>query len=972
MRPRTRARHHRRPQPVQGSSPGRYRWRSLLLRHRAAAAGRLVAALAGSLVGLVALPIVLWQVQSVLWERTDWRALLASPMSVVTVVFAVVGAGWTGWLWLLGATIHDISAALRRRPMRRRLPASLSGLAGGVATVIAVLGQPSAASAAVPAAVPPVAAGLEPIGLGLPIALDATAVPGTASSLSAAAPVVTAATGTRPGATVSYEVRRGDWLGAISDRFLGDFNRYPELQQLNPDLIPDAAGRHGPNHIETGWRLTLPADAHDRGSRRHAVGLATSADRTVTNDGTGTTGNGDTGQTDGATPPPSATQAPNTAPSRVPAPTTASPAIPAGNGAPAPARHTGGRLPGGWFGLPIIAAVAAALIWLRHRPAHRPAGPGAAAHGRPTPAPASRPDPGPITDGEGADHNPDAHAATAVPQPAEHPDAVGVPGTPPPVAGVRALTGPGAHGAARGLFVSALTTPRGSAGAQAVGVVVPADTLAELFAADAAQVAADPRLHVAASLPEALAYLETLLIHRYRHLREHDTGRPDEPEAAAQHPPHARVLLLTHPPRPETDLRMRAILRLGVPVQIAATVLGPWPGGEPWTVYPDGTTDRPGQHLLVADLPTTRRLLAAAPAPAAPSAEHTAVTGTPPVSPAHEPHPAPPQQTADTTDTTPDPPAAVQPGPDIQPPAATASADRPPAQAPDPHDLPLRLPVRIRVLGEPVVLDPDGRPITGMRQHARELLVYLAVHRDGANLTDIMEVLWPTATLSRAAQRLSTDTADLRRRIREAAGQPRRTPGRGPTAGKPTIEPVVNTSSRYHLNPDVVDIDLWRLDDALRTAAAATDPHIRLQQLHVAAGIPAEALAAGQGYDWIDQHREHTRRQQIRARVRLADLLAAADPPATAELLENAADLDPGHEALARRAMRALAATGGTAAIAARLERLRAALAAIGERPTSDTIALAADLGTTSGTHPPAANAAHTAPSCTRQTGADT
>jgi len=64
----------------------------------------------------------------------------------------------------------------------------------------------------------------------------------------------------------TYEIVRGDYLGYVAERYLGDFNRYPEIAQLNQELIAD------PDHIEPGWRVALPSDAHDRGSRDHATG----------------------------------------------------------------------------------------------------------------------------------------------------------------------------------------------------------------------------------------------------------------------------------------------------------------------------------------------------------------------------------------------------------------------------------------------------------------------------------------------------------------------------------------------------------------------------------------------------------------------------------------------------------------------------------------------------------------------------
>ncbi len=75
-----------------------------------------------------------------------------------------------------------------------------------------------------------------------------------------------------------YTVDRNDWLFYIAQRYLGDGERYPEIAKLNPQY----AGRHNaehtrhfPDHIETGWRLKLPAGAYDRGENRHSTGKAT-------------------------------------------------------------------------------------------------------------------------------------------------------------------------------------------------------------------------------------------------------------------------------------------------------------------------------------------------------------------------------------------------------------------------------------------------------------------------------------------------------------------------------------------------------------------------------------------------------------------------------------------------------------------------------------------------------------------------
>jgi two-component SAPR family response regulator len=198
-------------------------------------------------------------------------------------------------------------------------------------------------------------------------------------------------------------------------------------------------------------------------------------------------------------------------------------------------------------------------------------------------------------------------------------------------------------------------------------------------------------------------------------------------------------------------------------------------------------------------------------------------------------------------------------------------------------------------------------------------------------LSDIMEAFWPTATVRRASQRLSTETADLRRHIRQAAGDR-------------SVQPVVNTGSRYHLNPDLVEIDVWHLVDHLREASAATDPDERVTALRHAIDAHTGVLADGWDYDWIDPAREQVRRNGVRARLHLAELLGPTDHHAAVQLTQEAVAIDPLNEDVAQRAMRALAAIGDTDGVRAQLDRLRAALDEIDEEPTTDTLALAADL----------------------------
>jgi DNA-binding SARP family transcriptional activator len=675
-------------------------------------------------------------------------------------------------------------------------------------------------------------------------------------------------------------------------------------------------------------------------------------------------------------------------------PSTPAPAVtrhaPASPNTDLPAVHTPGRgvgveLPGGWVTLPLAAALiaAAAMVWLQRRRRYIPRPPSPELRLddpdlRALPPVVTRlrravrqdaphllrpPSPRQPTV---AEYTRNADAGASGGEDLELPpigpsgvDLAGLAGRVP--AGGLGLTGPGADAAGRALLVATLSAGGPHDPDARSQVVIAAAALTTLLGAQAVAIGPMPRLVVTATLSEALTHIEELLIERRRLLEEYETNdlvgmRTADP----YHPPMPPVLLLAETPPAELRARLTTTLHLGTPLQISAVLLGEWPRGETLTVQHDGhTTGGDTQRLAVLDLDTTLQLLQvlceahtgqpanaalvdttptdiAAPAPLAARAETLEPAST--AAPADgdcdggEPASARTDQTADPAPTQ---PAATAADPTDNGGAGPVTAESPPS----PGDLETadvarrarRRPVRIQLLGAPTIIDRDGKPVPGLRHHARELLVYLAVHRGGADLSDIMEAFWPTATVRRAGERLSTETGDLRRRLRQAAGDP-------------NVQPVVNTGGHYHLDPNLLDIDIWDLLDALRQAAASTEPAARIAALHRVVDAHTGTLAEGHDYDWIEQPREQLRRHGIRARLQLADLLADTHPRRAADLAGNAADLDPYNEDLARRAMEASARLGDAAAVRTRLHRLRDALDEIDEEPSADTLALAAQL----------------------------
>jgi DNA-binding SARP family transcriptional activator len=926
------------------------------------------------------------------------RHTLTAPVSDTAVLDLLATALWILWAAFVVSLLVEIGAALTGTPTPRIpglapvQPLAAWLVAGLTATVLAstVPATPGAAVATIPTRPAPAVR---------VTALTAAAQHTQPTSISPAlstvddqgAVLISATTPEVRAQTPVYEVRHGDWLGVIAQRYLGDFDRYGDIQQLNPDLIED------PNLIQPGWRLILPGDASDEGARAHATGNLVvkppasnpPADPVPSLPAPGHS-SGPSASPDSSVlplPPASASAAarPSAPPSAAASPHAAGPAAPphgsraspSGTDQPAPAatRDVGIRLPGGWLPIPLAAALiaAAALVWLRRRHRYVPgplAGPvlsdpdlqplppavtvlrrGVRRHAPDLLAATSQPHAEPTLEAANAARVPAGQPTAGDPVASQQlspigpsgPELAGL-GCPLPTGGL-GLVGDGAHAAARAMLVATLssgTTEDPDARGQ---VVIPVDALTTLLGVDAVNLHPTPRLTVTANLGEALTRIDELLIERRRTLQDEDADDLESMRAAdPMHPPMPPVLLLAEVPEPPSRARLTTTLHLGTPLQINAVLLGDWPRGDTLDVDSDGYTDTEhSDRLAVLDTSTTLQLLQML------SEAHTGQRAMPPV----------PESTTSSTIDEPDPTGA---GPDLRPeldrpelaalePGTETRADTEPADPPTPQPRPdsidlavvpvtTRARVEVRVLGRPGLVT-TGPPKQEPRRRALELLVYLAVHRRGANLPDIKEAFWPDASNRRAGERLQTEVGDLRTRIRDAyrAANPDTDPAND--KGE-QLQPVVNTGGRYHLNPDLLDVDWWTVQDAL--AAATTDTAHRIEHLRRAVDAFHGPLADEGGYDWLPDVAEHIRRQGIIAYTQLAALVADSDPAEAVRLLDRATVLDPINEELARTAMRAHARLGNADAVHAELRRIRTALDEIDLEPDDATTTLATDL----------------------------
>jgi len=498
-----------------------------------------------------------------------------------------------------------------------------------------------------------------------------------------------------------------------------------------------------------------------------------------------------------------------------------------------------------------------------------------------------------------------------------------------PVAAGLGLSGPAALDAARALLAATLTAGHPDDPDAQGRAVVPAATLATLLGVSAVDLGPMHRLTVAPTFADALTLVEEEIIRRSRIIADHEaTDVPTLRAAEALAEPLPQLLLIADVPEEGWHTRLATAIRLGKTVEIGTALIGDWPHGTTLTVAADGsTTGGDGQRVAVLDTAATSEILTMlreAHGDAAPPTKAGRAAPAPAGPPSHAA------------------PAATEDGGGGQARPATAAATAPPDRPATAAGAGV---VPVRVLGSPAILGADGRPVRGLRAKSLELLVYLAVHRRGASLDDIMEAIWGDAKPRRAAERLSTCVGNLRGVIRTVAQPATATKDPdGDGKSRKHIEPVVNPGGHYHLDPALLHVDWWTMLDEYAQVATATDDGARLAHLQAAIAVIGGGLADGADYEWIDTDREHARRHFVKIYAQTAQLLTDADPHQSRAYFDVACDLDPLSDELARRAMHAAARVGDADAIRARLAALRRELDDAGIELDPDTGQLAATL----------------------------
>jgi DNA-binding SARP family transcriptional activator len=937
--------------------------------------------------------------------QAGWEQLLSAPIPDTAILRLLGIAGWLLWAafvrsaWIEARAawhgIHAPARSIRFNPLRGLAALIITTLAIGGLTAGAATALPAAA--ATPASPVPAVAALHPTLTSIVLPPAGTATSAHRAPLLPAGPAVLVI----DACPHLYQVHQGDSLWHIAGKCLGDPTRWEEIWDLNHNRFwPEVSGFttfDKPDLIYPRWTLTLPDGATAPPDAQPAEPPSTSPAGAPTVGASptpqvSTPAPDATGPDDGAIgpavpstpatarPTPSGPATPTPAPSATTTtPASTTPTAQPGPTATAAADEHGVHLDNGSW-LPwsvvgaVIAAMAVACLQRRRRYLPRPMN-GTAADARTEPAGppptlrrlqhAWRIRPGaPARDA--ATNDVPAITPPATPTPRIAP-MVAVPPVPPmdplPVGGL-GITGAGAEAAARGAMVAALAAGAPTDPDAHTTVIIPVDTMMTLLGADAVELGIWHRLRVTPDLDTALTLLEKRLLYAARILDDYNVTdiaalRATAPSEQALPP----MLLIADTPPDGIRVRTRMVLGLGTGIDVSALLLGTWDHGPTVTVDTDGTCHRRPGHD--GDIPSRLPVLDPTAAVELLQTVREAHTGEPTAPAASDPTP-PPRMIEGPNDekatTAPDNgdsegPADEVPAPGNAKRATSAPKDgdasstatpegvnsvpRPLAE-PDPSDhaspsVPLSPPhdpvrARVLVLGQPHIVDQPADQL--VRTSSIELMVYLAVHADGAHPDQIAEDIWMGVRPRLAQNRLHTAVSNLRKLLA----------GSAPDVAAQVGDFVVKQHGRYRLNPDLVDIDLWRLRAAHTHARTAGSDPARLVALHDVCDLYTGPLAADEGYEWIERHRQGVLNLAIDAHTALATALADTDPVQAVQLLQAAADHDPANEQVAQQFMHAQHRLGDPDAIRAVLRRLALALDEIGTEPSVETTDLAEQL----------------------------
>ncbi|MCT9080469.1 hypothetical protein [Streptomyces fulvoviolaceus] len=208
----------------------------------------------------------------------------------------------------------------------------------------------------------------------------------------------------------------------------------------------------------------------------------------------------------------------------------------------------------------------------------------------------------------------------------------------------------------------------------------------------------------------------------------------------------------------------------------------------------------------------------------------------------------------------------------------------------------------------------------------REVLAYLALHRDGVRREVLTTALWPDAPRDRPYNSFHATLSQLRRALRAATHDA-------------LSDVTVHADGHYGLDRDQIAVDLWELQDTLEASRHDTNEQYHRTALERAVELYVGDFAADLTAEWIEAHREAIRRDVLDAVSALVRILRD-EPEQALALLERARTLDRYNEAIYRDIARFQAQLGQYDAIPRTLALLTTTLDEIDDEPSRETVAL--------------------------------
>jgi ATP/maltotriose-dependent transcriptional regulator MalT/DNA-binding SARP family transcriptional activator len=239
---------------------------------------------------------------------------------------------------------------------------------------------------------------------------------------------------------------------------------------------------------------------------------------------------------------------------------------------------------------------------------------------------------------------------------------------------------------------------------------------------------------------------------------------------------------------------------------------------------------------------------------------------------------------------------------------------------------PLETP-RLTLFGPPR-LSIDGRPLAASvwrSQRAFQVLVYLALHPDGATREELIELFWPGARRARAARQNFHPTLSY---VRSALP-------------RTDAAPIERSGEIYRLNRAYpLTCDAWEIERAFADARQSREkPAERLSALERAAALAVAPFLQGFYGDWAVELQARMRDRLEKLHLALGELAARrGEFDSAIDSFRRAAELDEFRESTRLALMEALVRAGNRPAALAEYEKLKSRLRSeLGVEPLPET-----------------------------------